>query len=288
MQLRQQKDKHIETRRAHADYLKFIKASQTFYRLLVSALDRIHGGIPELRKAAQSWKDVNLADGMNASIVVEINVTHRIAEAALAPAVTSTVSDKKDLLFAIQRTLLILGDLSRWRASDLDGNKPNRGAALGYYHLANGIYPPSGIAWNPLALIELEGDNINYLQGLYYIYRGLCATGVRSGPKLNLLQNLEIIFTKVTKKMDRKQLLLHMNRASNNVAGALMTWFLWLQIICAKGDDYPNFNELEKEVMSQLTNEIKKGSAGIDSLTQKIVLINLGADHHTGNKMKEG
>jgi hypothetical protein len=194
---------------------------------------------------------------------------------------------QQHLLLAVQRALLILGDLSRWRASDLDGQKPNRGAALGYYHLANDIYPPSGIAWNQLALVELESENINYLQVVYYLYRGLCATEVRSGPKVNLTQNLESIFGKIARIMDKKQLFPLMMRIGNGVAGALMSWFLWLQTMCFKGEDCPKFKELEKEVVAQLTNEIKKGAGNIDSLLQKIVLINLAGDYHAANKLKE-
>jgi hypothetical protein len=78
IQLRKQKERHAETRRTHKEYMQFIKASQLFYRQLVLELDRIHGGIPGIRKAAQNWRDVNGRESRFRDGRSSIGVAHRV------------------------------------------------------------------------------------------------------------------------------------------------------------------------------------------------------------------
>lgn len=54
---RNAKDHVVEMRKLARHYMSFIKESQKFYRRYIMSLDAQIDGIPELRKAAQKWKD---------------------------------------------------------------------------------------------------------------------------------------------------------------------------------------------------------------------------------------
>jgi hypothetical protein len=54
---RNAKDQVVEMRKLARHYMSFIKESQKFYRRYIMSLDAQIDGIPELRKAAQKWKD---------------------------------------------------------------------------------------------------------------------------------------------------------------------------------------------------------------------------------------
>ena len=54
---RDAKERPVEFRKLKKDYLGFIKTSQRFYRQHILKLDAQSGGIQELRKVAEKWKE---------------------------------------------------------------------------------------------------------------------------------------------------------------------------------------------------------------------------------------
>ena len=82
------------------------------------------------------------------------------------------------------QTLIRLGDLSRWRETQLATKYRNWGPAIGYYELANRIYPDLGTSHNQLAVIA-QNDG-NYFDVIYHLYRALAVAEPCLGSKTNL------------------------------------------------------------------------------------------------------
>lgn len=173
------------------------------------------------------------------------------------------------ILQSCHATLIRLGDLSRYRETELVlGKDRNWGPAIGYYDLANIIYPASGASHNQLAVIALADGN--HLRATYHLYRALSAQEPRSGSK----SNLELEFKKVLSAWARRELI---PREDAGIPGkALTPWFVYLHAQCYKGLDFQEHDELENEVLSQLAVDLKERS--LEGTLQKFVLINIAAE----------
>lgn len=246
------KERVVEYRKLQKNYLQFIKASQRFYRQYILNLDAQFEGIPELRKVARTWKD----DASRASNRQQI-----------------ASSLKNQLLQSCYQTLIQLGDLSRYRETELGDDKERKwGPAIGYYNLAADIYPDSGHSHNQLAVIAREDGN--HFRAVYHIYRSLSS----KHPYPQAQGNLELEFKRIVAAWDKGELI-NNHRAADaaNTARALIAWFVRLHSKCYKGEDFKEHDELEGEVLSQLAVELKERS--LEGITQKIVLINLAAEY---------
>jgi hypothetical protein len=58
---------------------------------------------------------------------------------------------------------------------------------------------------------------------------------------------------------------------------ALIGWFVRLHSMCFKGEKFRGFDELEREVMGQLSTELKLRSLG--STLSRMILVNIAAQH---------
>lgn len=176
-----------------------------------------------------------------------------------------TTDLRNRILGSCHATLIRLGDLSRYRETELVHKDRNWGPAIGYYDLASDINPSSGTSHNQLAIIALADDN--HLRATYHLYRALSAIE----PHPTSRKNLEIEFKKILNKK---------NVIPSEDAGipgrALVPWFVYLHAECYKGDDFAEHDELENEVMSQLTVGLKERP--LEGTLQKFVLINMAAE----------
>ncbi|KAF4300658.1 Telomerase activating protein Est1 [Botryosphaeria dothidea] len=254
------KNKAVETRLVTKQYLEFIKASQRFYRQYILRLDRTFGGIPELRKIARTWKS-------------------DFSRETLVPNVSPEI--KRQVKSSLYQTVIQLGDLSRYRELQRQEKDRNWSHAVGYYGLANSIYPESGISHNQQAVIALADGS--HFRATYHLYRSLATKEPHPAAK----GNLELEFKKVIQAWEKGELIgRQANREGNGANRALISWFVRLHSKCYKGEEFAGHDELENEVLSQLAVELKERS--LDGLLQKFVLVNISAEHFASEQLQNG
>ncbi|KAJ5562871.1 DNA/RNA-binding domain E.t1.c1-type [Penicillium sp. DV-2018c] len=241
------KKKPVERRKLERHYLDFIKSSQRFYRGFIQHLSSHFGGIAELERVAHKFNHENLSGG---------------------PPIKPSDDLRKLILQSCHDTLIRLGDLSRYRESELVSKDRNWGPAIGYYDLASVIYPASGASQNQLAIIALADGN--HLRATYHFYRALSA----HEPHPTAKRNLEIELRKIKSAWAKRELI---RPEDAGIPGkALTPWFLYLHAKCYQGTDFPEHDDLESEVLSQLAIEIRERS--LEGTLQKFCLINIAAE----------
>ncbi|KAJ5104521.1 hypothetical protein NUU61_001868 [Penicillium alfredii] len=241
------KKRPVEKRKLEKHYLDFIKSSQRFYRGYIQHLSSHFGGIVELEKVAQKFNFENLSTQSTPSVPHDL---------------------RKRILQSCHATLIRLGDLSRYRETELVINERNWGPAIGYYDLASVIYPASGVSHNQLAVIALADSN--HLRATYHLYRALSA----QEPHPSAKGNLEIEFRKIMNAWAKRELI---RPEDSGIPGrALAPWFVYLHAKCYKGTDFPEHDELESEVLSQLAVDIRERS--LEGTLQKFCLVNVAAE----------
>ena len=176
------------------------------------------------------------------------------------------------ILVSCHQTLVRLGDLSRWRETQSVSKDRNWGPAIGYYNLAGLIYPTSGASHNQLAVIALL--DANHLSATCHLYRAL----VVEEPHPSAKGNLEIEFRKIEEAWNKGELIkTDQVKNSQEPGKALVGWFMRLHARCYKGLDFPEHEELESEVLSQLVVDLKERS--FESTLSKFVMINIAAEY---------
>ncbi|OQE12226.1 hypothetical protein PENVUL_c001G07362 [Penicillium vulpinum] len=241
------KKKPVERRKLERHYLDFIKSSQRFYRGYIQHMSSRFGGIVELERVARKFNFENLSG---------------------QPPIKPSNDLRKLILQSCHATLIRLGDLSRYRESELVSKDRNWGPAIGYYDLASVINPASGASQNQLAIIALADGN--HLRATYHFYRALSA----QEPHPTAKGNLEIELRKIMSAWAKRELI---RPEDAGIPGrALSPWFLYLHAKCYKGTDFPEHDELESEVISQLAVEIRERS--LEGTLQKFCLINIAAE----------
>lgn len=183
------------------------------------------------------------------------------------------------ILVSCHQTLVRLGDLSRWRETQSVTKDRNWGPAIAYYNLAGLIYPISGAPHHQLAVIAL--DDVDHLSATYHLHRALAVEEPHPGAK----GNLDIEFGKIEKAWSKGELIkTDPRRDSQGPGKALVGWFIRLHARCYKGLDFPEHEELESEVLSQLAVDLKERS--FESTLSKIVMINIAAEFVAGIRLQ--
>ncbi|KAJ5665128.1 uncharacterized protein N7477_007576, partial [Penicillium maclennaniae] len=250
------KKKPVEKRKLEKHYLDFIKSSQRFYRGYIQHLSSHFGGIVELDKVARKFNHENLSTQPSSTVTPDLH---------------------KRILQSCHATLIRLGDLSRYRETELVAKDRNWGPAIGYYDLASVIYPVSGASHNQLAVIALADGN--HLRATYHLYRALSA----QDPHPSAKGNLEIEFRKIMNLWTKRELI---RPEDAGIPGrALAPWFVYLHAQCYKGIDFPEHDELESEVMSQLAVDIRERS--LEGTLQKLCLVNIAAEDFARTRSTE-
>lgn len=120
----------------------------------------------------------------------------------------------------------------------------------------------------------------NHFRAVYHIYRSLGS----KYPYPQAKQNLEVEFKRIVSAWEKGELIKKRNPSDNSNPGhALIAWFVRLHSKCYKGEDFKEHDELESEVLSHLAIELKEHS--LDSILQKIILINLAAEYFASVQM---
>ncbi|KAI9805131.1 MAG: hypothetical protein M1825_000965 [Sarcosagium campestre] len=252
------KTKPSEKRRLEKHYLEFIKASQIFYRGYIQRLCSEYASIPEMQKVAHSFDPKG---------------TRSVTQSDLTPSLRHAV------LKSCHATLIRLGDLSRYRESELKSKDRNWGPAVGYYELARMVNPLSGTSHNQLAVIALADGS--HLRAVYHLYRALAV----DEPSPTAKGNLEIEFKKILAAWEKHQLIAKGVDRESNTGRALLTWFVRLHARCYRGEAFSEHDELEAEVLSQLQVDLKERP--LESTIHKIVLINIAAQYFAGVRVCE-
>lgn len=172
-----------------------------------------------------------------------------------------------------------MGDLSRYRETELVVKDHNWGPAIGYYELASAIYPASGASHNQLAIIARV--DANHLRATYHLYRALAV----QEPPETAMGNLELEFKKIYTAWEKGELIVI--RPSQNSQGpgkALVGWFMRLHARCYSGIEFTEHDELESEVLSQLAIDLKERS--LEGTLNKFILINIAAEYFAGERLK--
>ena len=198
-------------------------------------------------------------------------------EPPLTPSPEELVRDRTEAASAVRRlvllscyhTLIRLGDLSRYRETELARKARDWGPAIGYYDLANAILPSSGVAHNQLAVVA--SVEANHLRATYHFYRSL----VVDEPHPLGRKNLAAEFKKIVEAWNGGQLVPKGAARAGDSTKVLSAWFVLLH---ARGYDgqLSSGQELEREVLSQLGLELRKGMS--DRALSRLVLTNVAAE----------
>jgi hypothetical protein len=203
------------------------------------------------------------------SIFILANHVDHLPDLSVDPPVKLDPGLRQRILLSCHATLIRLGDLSRYRETEIiTGKGRNWGPAIGYYDLAGIIHPASGASHNQLAVIALADGN--HLRATYHLYRALSA----QEPHPTSKGNLEIELRKILSAWAKRELI---PQEDAGIPGkALTPWFVYLHAQCYKGLDFAEHDELENEVLSQLAVDLKERS--LEGTLQKFVLINIAAE----------
>lgn len=173
------------------------------------------------------------------------------------------------ILDSCHASLVRLGDLSRYRETELDAKERNWAPAVGYYDLATAINPASGASHNQLAVIALADGS--HMRALYHLYRALSVPV----PYPRARENLETEFKKILDRTNKNPLFPQSQEQQPEVV--LQSWFVYLHARLHAGVTFVEHEELENEVLSNLCVELKERA--LDGLLNKIALSNIAAQH---------
>ncbi|KAK3725505.1 hypothetical protein LTR37_000475 [Vermiconidia calcicola] len=256
---KQASDQPVAIRQLIRIYLQFLKDSQRHYREYIYKLNTTFGGIPELEAVAHQVKNDGAGESSQTSASPEL---------------------RAKVLSSCHQTLIYLGDLSRYRASEKLDKNPDFGPAIGYYGLACTLSPSNGMGHHQQAVVALEQRN--HLRAIYHLYRAI----VVEQPHPHAAKNLKLEFNKVNAAWDRGELI---HKAAPNDPESskrtLVGWFVRLHSMCYRGEPFRGYDELEREVLGQLSTEIKQRS--LNATLTRMVMVNLAAQYNAGEQFQE-
>lgn len=173
------------------------------------------------------------------------------------------------ILRSCHRTIIQLGDLSRYREMEVGGEKRDWSAAIGFYDLAGSILPSSGQSQHQLAVLALADGNL--FRAVYHLYRSLST----EEPHPLSEKNLTIAFNKISSGIE-KGALPRNNNASKGKASfdALVGWHLRLITLCYQGRNLVE-TELEDEVSARFTLLLKEDESG--PILHRLILVNIAS-----------
>lgn len=254
----------MEKRKWEKRYADFLKTSQHFYKGYIQRLASHFDGLAELRKIA-----------------------HKLQLSTLSADDRVRVSDEtqRRISLSCHDTLLRLGDLSRYR-NTFKSKEKSWDIAMSYYELANEVNPYSGHAFNQMAVIALAEEQ--HLDAIYYLYRALAI----QEPHPMAERNLETEFRSVGKKLNGggrrsgRPSAAPENRSKTTTSSAdpLIRWFVLLHSNLYRGEEFSNHDEMENEVLGQMTLLLKEQS--LEGVLDKIVLINISAQYFAEERLR--
>ncbi|KAL8693149.1 MAG: hypothetical protein Q9218_001969 [Villophora microphyllina] len=256
------KKKPVEQRKTASLYLKFIKSSQHFYRGHIQRLAANYGGVPELELIAQRFS---------------FDAPSPLANKPLATPGLQVV-----VLQSCHQALIHLGDLSRYRESELGFKKkePNWGPAIGYYDLAIASHPSSGIPYNQLAIISKA--QVDDATTLYNLYRALSA--YESPP--TAFDNLNLEFRKIREAWNRDELHNGSDVSREDSSRNFQRWFPFLHACCFDGIDMVEYGNPERKTLEHFAAGLEDRSLK-PNFVNRMVLSNIAADFAAGDRWQD-
>ncbi|QIW96155.1 hypothetical protein AMS68_001673 [Peltaster fructicola] len=249
----------VETRVAVEMYLRFIKQSISFYRGYIHHLSTRFGGIPELQAVAHQVKPNSAADAdTGMSVDAEL---------------------RQQVLNSCYRTLIYLGDLCRYRATDHLDAQQDFGPAIGFYSLACTIRSDSGWSYHQQGVVALEQKD--YLRAIYYLYRSFLAPE----PLHMAKRNLAAQFEKANVAWERGELIAR-GPPHDPAAGekALVGYLVRLHSMCVKGEPVRGYEELLHELLTRLKSLLHQRP--LESKLQRMTFVNISAQHNAMENYK--
>ena len=188
---------------------------------------------------------------------------------SIEPAVEPSQHETQLILESSHASLVHLGDLSRYREAEIETKQRNWAPAVGYYDLAAAIRPSSGASHNQMAVIALTDEN--HMRALYHLYRALTV----QFPYPRARENLDLEFRKVLDRKNKNQLF--PKGPQQQPGDVLQAWFVYLHARLHAGVSFPEHEELENEVLTNLSVELKERP--LDGLLNKFALSSIAAQH---------
>ena len=250
------------------DYLNFLRTSQKHYRCYIGDLVAAYGGLPALEKAAQKLRCQGTVPTHPERVLDESNVNLEPKEVSSQQVPRST---QTKALESCYQALVQLGDLSRYRATEISDRYPDWSHATGYYDLAQSVLPSSGLAHNQLAVVALAENNL--FRAMYFLFRSLAT----QEPPQQTEWNLKKAFTIVSQFHGKGKLIRDGATRESGPSSALKGWHLLLVWKCYKGEPFGEHDELETEVISHLVAELN--SQGQSKTLRRLVLVNIAAGY---------
>lgn len=135
------------------------------------------------------------------------------------------------------------------------------------------------MAFHQQSVVAFEqGD---HLRSTYYLYRAI----VVEEPHPNAIANLEVQFRKVSAGWEKGDLIPKNAPNDKNASSkALIAWFVRFHSMCYKGQHFPQYTELEKEVLSRVRSELKRST--LDGILSKMTFINFAAQTTAGVQLQ--
>ncbi len=253
--------KSVERRKWDKRYADYLKTSQFYYKGFIQRMASQFEGLKELRIIA-----------------------HRLALDTLSVDRPFDVSaeTEKHILSSCHFALLRLGDLYRYR-NEINVKERSWEKAQAHYALANDLCPDTGSAFNQMAVISLADGN--HLDAVYNLYRALAV----NDPHPLAANNLEIEFKKINSLWVGGGPKKHTTPAApapKTPTENMVLWFVRLHAKLYKGEEFSSHDELENEVLSQMTVLLKEQS--LEDILDKIVLINIAAEYFAGVRLTAG
>lgn len=166
-----------------------------------------------------------------------------------------------------------LGDLSRYRETELEQKERNWGPAKGHYLLALSLKPESGAAYNQLAVMALADKD--HLRAVYHLHRAAAA----GKPFPVARDNIEREFEKLLKFEPEDKPAI--SDTSKQTIEVLENRFLAFHANCYRQPtEFLQFTDKASQILQLVTvgfEEIKDRS--LDKLVQKMCLINIAAEY---------
>ncbi len=180
---------------------------------------------------------------------------------------------KKQIIRSCYSTLVQLGDLSRWRETELKTTKErNWGPAKGYYDLAAALDPTSGMSYNQLAVIALADED--HLRAVYYLYRAVSV----ENPAPQAQGNLQLEFKKL-----RKGKPLAADEAAVEGNLLLQRDFNLFHARCVE-PTFAGHEEQMIKILASLRDELREKP--FDTVIRKFCLINIAAESTAARKVR--
>ncbi|KAK5052120.1 hypothetical protein LTR84_002924 [Exophiala bonariae] len=247
------KKKHVERRKAEKLYLEFIKSSMRFYRGYVQRLASHFRDIPE---------------------VVDVAKKFGLDTLSAEPAISVDELQKKQIVRSCYLSLVQLGDLSRYRETELQTKQRDWGPAKGYYQLAIALDPHSGVAYNQLAVIALTDED--HIRAVYYLYRAIMV----QNPAPQAPGNLEIEFRKIRNRVANRKPI-----SSSDVNGdnGLSDQFIIYHSRCAE-EGFVFSDDQQNEILQRLADDLREKP--FDARIRKFCLINIAAEDASARRVR--